>query len=128
MAIKRLDINTTKFFSAVLISFIIIQAVSFLLAELDIMPLIKMGWVLFLFLIIIGITSIFILGKKIGTLNLKQDGPFILLVFGLIIILFVFLPDIVPQIFSSKSLEISETIKETLNTIIPMGPGGITPR
>jgi len=114
----RTGVDSTKFFIVLLLSFVAIQITSWVLAELDIYPLIKMGWVLLFFVSIIGIISLFILGRKIGELKLKEDGIFILLIFLAIVAAFLFLPDYLPQIFSSYSIGISETIKKSAGVIL----------
>ena len=126
MSIKtKLNIDTTKLFIASLLSFAIIQVMLWILSELDIIPLIQIGWVFLLAVAIVGIVSLFVLGKKIGTLDLKRDGPFILVIFVSIIALFIWLPNLVPQIFSSTALEMGDYFKELVATISRLGPGGI---
>ena len=121
-------INASKFLQVVLIAFAVIQGISWVLAELDVFPIIKGGWFLLLMLIVISLTTLFSLGRNITALNLKKDLIFILLVFGGIVAAFIFLPQVVPQIFSTQALEMSEYIKQTINSVIGLLPGGITPR
>ena len=128
MATKnRFGFNTTKFFIVLLLSFITIQIISYLLSEIMDYPMLKMGWVLLIFLVVIGIVSLFVLGKRLGQLELKKDGLFILLIFGMIILAFIYLPEIIPQIFSAQSLEVGEYFKKIINVIMKLSPGGITP-
>ncbi len=124
MALKsRFGFNTQKFFTALLVSFIAIQIGSWLLSELMGYPLLKGGPMLLLFLVIIGLVSLFVLGRKLGDLSIKKDGLFILLVFGAIIAAFIFLPKYIPQIFSIQSLEIKEFLREVIGTIAEVGTG-----
>lgn len=122
---SKSDFDTTKFFIALLVGFSFIQIGSYFLSELGFMPFIKIGWGLMLMLVTILMTTLFILGKKITQLNIKRDGPFIALIFVTIILMFVFLPDIIPQIFSTAALEMKDSVQETIATISRLGPGGI---
>lgn len=124
MALKN-KIDPSKMFQVVLIVFIVAQGISWLLSELDIFPLISGGWFLLLLLIGVGLTTLFSLGKNITTLEIKRNLLFIVIVFAIIILSFIFLPQLIPQIFSTSSIEFGESIKETLVSIISMGPGGI---
>jgi len=113
----RSSFNTTQFFTALVLIFVTIQISSWLLAEYTDFEMLKMGWILFLFLIVSALVSIFVLGKKIGSLN-KQDIIFIIIEFLAVAGLFWKLPDLVPQIFSTYSIQISEVIKESVGSII----------
>lgn len=113
----RFDVN--KFFVALLLIFVVIQAGVWLLynyTDIDV-PNIKAGWILFLFLAISAITSIFILGKRIGNLD-KRDIIFVVVEFLAIVGLFYYLPIYLPQIFSSYSLEVADTIKNSVASVI----------
>ncbi len=121
--------NVGKMFQALLLGFLAVQLISWTASEfLEEVPLLKGGPMLLIFLVIIGITSLFVLGRRLGQLDLKKDLLFILLVFGGIVVAFIFLPQVVPQIFSTRGLEMGEYIKQIINTIIAMSPGGITVR
>lgn len=122
MAIKN-RIDTGKMFRAILIGFVFVMLVSWVLSEFDIMPILKGGNMLFLFLVIIFFSTLFTMGKKLGELSLKRDGLFILIVFGAIIAAFLILPSIIPQIFSVQSLEVKEFLREAIGTIGKMGTG-----
>jgi len=125
MALKE-RFNTLKFFQALLFGFLAVQIISWILSEFDIMPIIKGGPMLLLFLVVIGMVSLLVLGKRLGQLSLKKDLLFILLVFAAVILLFIFLPDIVPQIFSAGGMELKEFLRENVATVIQAGPRGIT--
>jgi len=126
MALKdKFNFDTQKFFLAVLFSFVAIQTILWLLSELDIFPLIKLGWVLLLSLAVVGIVSLLTLGKSLGQLDFKRDMPFIFIVFGGIIVAFIFLPKYIPQIFSMKAIELGELIEETIQAIMKLSPAGI---
>ena len=116
MAIRE-KIDPTKLFQVVLIAFVVIQGISFVLSELDVFPIIKGGWFLLLILTLITLTTLFTLGKNITQLEIKKNLVFIVLVFGLIILAFVYLPTYLPQIFSSASIDIGETVRESSGTI-----------
>ena len=121
----RTNIDTTKFFIALLVGFSVVQIGSYVLSELGLMPFIKIGWGIMLMLVTILMTTLFTLGKNITQLNLKRDGPFIALIFVTIILMFIFLPSIIPQIFSTAALEMKDSLQETIATISRLGPGGI---
>ncbi len=125
MAIKGNRIQAGKFLQVVLIAFAIIQGLSWVLSELDIFPIIKGGWFLLLMLVVIGLTTLFTLGRGITQLELKRNLLFILLIFGIIIASFIFLPKYLPQIFSTSGIEFGATIKQTMISVIKLTPGGI---
>ena len=89
------------------------------------MPILKGGPMLLLFLVVIGIVSLLVLGKRLGQLDLKRDLPFIILVFAAVILLFIFLPTIVPQIFSVEGAQFGEFMKDVISAIMKLSPGGI---
>ena len=94
------DVN--KLFITLLIIFVALQAGSYIYSEfVDSTPL-KLGWTFFLMLVIVAIISLYTLSKKIGSLDGK-DIIFIVIEFAAIVGLFYYLPDIIPQIFSSIS-------------------------
>ena len=125
MVKSGLNFDATKFFIVLLLSFVSIQVSSYLLHEFTNYQFVKMGWVFLLFFVVIGIVSLFTLGKRLGQLEFKKDGIFILFVFVSIVCAFVFLPEYIPQIFSIQSLEISEHLKEVMSSIIIIGGTGI---
>jgi len=128
MAIKD-RFNVGKVFQALLLGFLAVQILSWIASEFfEDVSLLRGGPMLLLFLVIIGITSLFVLGRRLGQLDLKKDLLFVLLVFGGIIAAFVFLPRVVPQIFSIGGLELGEYIQQTINSAIGSSPGGIVPR
>ncbi len=121
--------NTQKFFIALLVAFLAVQLISWIASEyFPEVQILKGGTMLLLFLVVIGIISLFVLGKQLGQLDLKKDFLFILLVFGAIIALFIFLPAIIPQIFSVRGLEMGDFLKEIIAAIMKLSPGGIVPR
>ncbi len=123
MALKE-RFNMGKFFQALLLGFLAVQLTSWIISSfLPDIEILKGGPMLLLFLVIIGIISLFVLGRRLGQLTLKRDLLFILLVFGAIITLFIFLPQVVPQIFSVGGIEFGEYIEQTISTIVGMGPG-----
>lgn len=120
--------NAGKIFQALLFGFLAVQLISWIASEyFEDIPILKGGPMLLLFLVIIGITSLFILGRRLGQLDLKKDLLFILLIFGGIVVAFIFLPQVIPQIFSTRGLEMGELLKEIM-TAIMKAPGGIVPR
>jgi len=126
--LKRKQIDWKKFFLALLFAFITIQVVSWILSEYTDFPILKGGPILLFFLVVVGIVSLFVLGRKLGELDLKKDGIFILFVFIFLILAFIFIPKIVPEIFSVGGAEIREFLQKTVTTIMKLSPGGIVPR
>lgn len=133
MAIINPKIDTSKFFITLLLIFVAVQSSIWIASKyIPEVQFIKMGFILFLFLAVSAIVSIFMLGKNLGTLK-KEDLIFIFIQFLAIVGLFIFLPRAIPQIFSSVSLEISEVIRETAGSVIAgigegigiVGNGGI---
>ncbi len=121
--------NAGKAFQALLLGFLAVQIISWVVSEFfEDIPMLKGGPMLLIFLVVIGMISLFVLGRKLGQLDLKKDLLFILLVFGGIIVLFIFLPDIVPQIFSTSGVELGEFVKDVTAAIMKLSPGGIVPR
>lgn len=124
IGILRIDEN--KFFLALLLSFVAIQLGSWILSSMvPKLPLIKGGWVLFLFLIIITITTLYTLGKNIKDFSFKREGIIILFIFLIVLLLFIFIPKIVPEIFSVGGAQIREFFKENVGAIIRLSPSGI---
>jgi len=121
---NRTKLDEKKFFQSLVLGFVAVQLISLVISYLfPDMQLIKGGYILFLFLFTILITTTFTLGKKIGELNLKRDGPFILFVFLSVIALFILIPKIVPEIFSTFSIELSRIFEDSINSVIKIGTG-----
>lgn len=120
---KRTKLDEKRFFLALLFGFITIQVVSWILSEYTDFPILKGGPILLFFLVIVGIVSLFVLGKRLGDLDLKKDGIFILFVFISLILLFIFIPKIVPEIFSVGGAEIREFLRGTIGTVMKVGSG-----
>jgi len=101
--IKRIagfDVN--KLFITLLLIFVALQAGSYLYSEfVDAEPL-KLGWAFFIMLIVVTIISLYTLSRRIGSLDGK-DIIFIVIMAASIIALFIYLPDLIPQIFSAIS-------------------------
>ena len=124
MAIRKFNFNVTKFFIALLVGFLAVQLVTWIASQyFPEVQILKGGPMILLFLIIIGITSLFVLGRKLGQLDLKRDLLFILLVFVGIVLSFIFLPQVIPEIFSTSGMEFSEYIKQTMGAIIGFRTG-----
>ena len=115
----RIGIDSSKYFQAILISFLLIQAISFILYTYADIPLIKMGWLLVLSLVIVGISTLFTLGISIDKLNTKSI-IFMIIVLLVVIGLIYSLPKIVPEIFSlynPSALEYSNQLNSVLGGI-----------
>jgi hypothetical protein len=83
-------------------------------------PLFKGGAAILIMLLGIAIISLFILGIRYDELKSRENLIFVILVFGLTIAGYYFLPTYFPQLFSI-SPDISFTIKQTVGSIIGVG-------
>ncbi len=97
--ILKQKLDVTKLFIALALILVIVQIGSILYTNIYGGTPLKLGWAFFLLLIVTAMTSTFVLGKKIGQLN-KTDLIFIIIEFVAIILIFYYLPKIVPEIFS----------------------------
>jgi len=119
----KIGIDSKKYFQAILVSFLVIQAISFILYQYADIPLLKIGWLLILSLIIVAISTLFTLGVSINQLDTKSIifmGVVLLVVIALIFAL----PKIIPEIFSlynPSGLEYSNVIRQNLNSILSFG-------
>jgi hypothetical protein len=113
MAIK---IEPSKFFQVSLISLVIITIVSWLVNQFapGTLPAIKFGWIFLLFGLVIFLVTLWQFGTNINSIKIK-DIIFMLLVLGLIVVLYIFLPQFIPQIFSIH--QIKDFFTETLGSI-----------
>jgi len=121
MALKNFE--PSKYIQTILISFILIEAVSYIVSQYSDYPILKLGWLLSLSLIIIAMSSLFTLGISIDTMK-KESIIFILIVVAAVLALLFFLPQIIPEIFSAynpSGIEYSNLMKQNLNSIL----GGI---
>lgn len=118
---NRIDVK--KFFQIVLVGFLAVQIVSWIISSISDIPIIKGGPMLFLFLIVILIVTLFSIGRDLKTFEMKRDGLLLLLVFGAVILLFLVLPSIVPEIFSTSGMEFRNFLRENIGTIIQIGTG-----
>jgi ABC-type multidrug transport system permease subunit len=121
MAMKGFE--PSKYFQAILVSFLLIETVSFLLYTFADIPLIKLGWLFMVSLIIVVISTLFTLGININQMD-KNSIIFIFIVLAAIIALLFFLPKIIPEIFqiyNPSGIEYSEAIRQNLNSILSWG-------
>lgn len=81
--------------------------------------LFKGGPIVLVILLGIAIMSLFILGIRFDQLDYKRNLIFVILIFGLLIAAYYFLPQYVPQIFSANSL--NEVIRSTISSILGGG-------
>lgn len=118
---NRLDVK--KFFQIVIVGFLAVQLVSWAVSYVSDIPIIKGGSMLFLFLIVILIVTLFSIGKDLKSFDIKRDGLLLFLVFGAVLLLFVTLPSIVPEIFSTSGIEFKNFLRENIGTVIQIGTG-----
>jgi len=125
MAIK---FDTTKFFQISLIAFIVIEALTWLLSQFDIgVTFLKGGWIIFMFLLVILLVTLWQFGTNLTSLKIK-DFIFMILVLGVLVILYILLPQIIPQIFSvipgnEIGYQLRDFFTKTLGSILKVGTG-----
>ena len=98
-----MKINVMKTFEVIALSFVVIEIVSLLVSSISpSIPLIKGGYMLMLFLAVIVITYLYGFSIRIlqGEFNLKRDVPLLLIIIGVVGLLYYFLPQAIPQLFS----------------------------
>ena len=117
--------GSQKFFQTVLVAFVAVQILSWLVSSVSDIPILKGGFLLFLFMVVILFVTLYSIGENITTLDLRRDGLFIVLVFGTIGLLFILLPSIIPEIFSTNGMEIREVLRETIGQIVNIGSTGV---
>ena len=115
-SLKR-QFSPMNYFASIITSFIVVQGVIFLLSQYTDFQFIKLGWILFLFLTVSIIVSIFSVSLKIGDLK-KEDYIFLGIQLLSIVAAFLFLPKFIPEIFSSYSIGISDTLREVTGSIV----------
>jgi hypothetical protein len=117
MALGRTGLDASTFFIALLVTFVAVQGGIWIISQyVPDFEFIKMGWILFLFLAVSAIVSIFMLGKNLGTLR-RDDYIFIGIQFLAIVGLFIFLPKYIPEIFSTYSIEVSDSIRQAFGVV-----------
>jgi len=116
----RLSIDSKKYFQAILVSFLVIQAISFILFKYADIPLLKIGWLFILSLVIVAISTLFTLGININQLNTKSI-IFMAIVLLVVIALIFALPKIIPEIFSlynPSGIEYSNQLNSIIGGLI----------
>lgn len=117
------NIDTKQYFQVVLISFLAIEVASWVLAAISDTPILKGGPILFLFLVSILLVTLYSTGKNLDTIRWGREGVFILLVIVGVSVLFFALPKLIPEIFSSVGISLSESIENAAGSIINFGSG-----
>lgn len=98
-----IQFDERKIFVAIILSFLALQLFSFLLSKTAGIPLVKGGWILILFLVVISIICLYTLQQQIALRSLTLSNTiFIVLVFAAVLFLMFYLPKLIPQIFSIK--------------------------
>lgn len=98
-----------------------LQIVSLILSSIfPTIPIFRGGPIVLIFLLGISIMALFILGIRYDQLKTKENLLFVLLIFGLLVVAYVYLPRYLPQIFSI-SPELTNSVKSTLNSIFSIG-------
>lgn len=114
-----------RFFQTVLVGFVALQIISWLISSISDVPILKGGPMLFLFMVVILFITLFSIGKNINTVSLRKEGFFILLVYVTIFIMFIYLPNVIPQIFSVSGIEFKDFLRDMAGQIANMGTGVI---
>lgn len=118
-------IDEKKYFQVVFFSFLAVQILSWAISSVSTTPILKGGPMIFLFMAVILIVTLYNIGRDFSSLSLKKDGIFIIFVFIAIIILFIALPKLIPQIFSASGLEIRNFIIKSGGNIFSYGGTGV---
>lgn len=109
----------SKYFQTILISFLLIETISYILYKFADVPILKLGWLMILSLIIVAISTLFTLGINVNQMD-KNSIIFILIVLAAILSLIFFLPRLLPEIFSiynPSGIEYSNQLINFLNSI-----------
>ena len=116
-------IDEKKYFQVVFFSFLAVQILSWAISSVSATPILKGGSMIFLFMAVVLIVTLYNIGRDFTSLNLKKDGIFIIFVFVTIIILFIALPKLIPQIFSASGIQFREFIIKTAGNVAGYGTG-----
>lgn len=126
MALK--DIKPEKIFQVSLISLLVITAISWILNKFspDIQFL-KTGWIFLLFGIVILLVTLFNLGMEITSIKVR-DVIFMFLVLAILVLVYLLLPQIIPNLFSivpGENIEngIREFFIKNLGSVLNTGTG-----
>lgn len=94
---------------------IAIQVISLLISSVFTnVPVLHAGTPILIIILGVGLITLFITGFNVERLKNKENLLFVLIVFGLVIASYVYLPKYLPQIFS---IEFSNSIKQSLGAI-----------
>lgn len=124
------EIDPKKTFQIALISFIIVEGISWILSAISPdFPMLKGGFILILFGLIILLTTLFNFGINITQVKAKEI-ILMLLVLLILVLLYIFLPQIVPQIFSivpgnEINYELRDFFTKTIGSVGSMMGTGI---
>ena len=83
-------------------------------------PIFKGGPIVLIFLLGIAIMALFILGVRYDQLDIRKNLIFVIIIFGLLVAAYVYLPKYLPQIFSIAP-ELPESIRSSFFSIIGGG-------
>lgn len=120
VTIGRYEIDFSKIFIAAVLSFTLVQLFSWVLSKaFPSIPLFKGGFGFLILLAGTALITLFYLGKNINEIRtLSSSNKFFMITVIIVIVLaFIFLPKLIPGIFSVQGLEISDSVKNTLGSI-----------
>lgn len=126
--IKLPVLDSKKIFEISLISFVIVEAISFLLSQLGVMDFIKGGFIIFMFLGVILLVMLWQLGMNIMQIKIKEI-IIMVLILAIITLLYVILPQVLPQLFSSIGMDqtssnsLREFFRINFGSILNVGSG-----
>lgn len=109
-----IKIDATKFFQISLIAFVTIEIITWLGNQFNIgIEFLKGGFVIFLFLLVILLVTLWQFGINFNSLKVK-DFIFMFLVLLIVVLLYIVLPQAIPQLFSSIPSQITSgnTLRE----------------
>lgn len=102
---------------AILASFFLFQILSMIISSLfPSVPVFQGGFAILLMLLCVGLISLFVLAINLEQLKQKENLIFIVIVFGLVILGYIYIPVYFPSLFSI-SPQASVAIKQTVGQI-----------
>ena len=127
---KRNESDPKKMFYIVVIAFVVVEALSFLASKLGLMDFIKGGFILVLMGIVILLSVLFTFGINIMQVKAKEI-ILMILVLAILVLLYIFLPTIVPQIFSTVGIDqtssnsLREFFRVNIGSVLNIGTGTV---
>lgn len=125
---KKNESDPKKMFYILVIAFVAVELISWVLSQFDFgIPLLKGGFIIILLGLAILLTTLFTFGISIMQVRAKEI-VLMVLTLAILVLLYVFLPQIVPQLFSAiPGNEINTQLRSfftsTLGSVLGVGSG-----